>query len=288
MAVAAVGVPVLAAGLLQALRAHDSRRAEDAWRALEGAAEAAPDGFDPAMVADLPAPARRYFLHAIAPGTPLRSVVEIEMTGQLSLGTKEAPDYMPMRARQILAGTRGFVWLLDAGAGPMRISGSDGYLPPEAWTRFWLLKFAPVAQAGGGDDFARSAAGRAIAESVFWAPAALLPGPGVAWEPLDEHTARARVSHGGEAHMLDVTVDPEGRPRSVLIQRWSRENPEREWRLQPFGGTAEGTLLVDGYRLAARVEGGNWFGTERYFPFYRVAVTRIGFPEPRPRRAGSA
>ena len=71
IAALAVGALVLAAGVLQALRARDTWRAERAWRALEAAAEAAPDRFDPAMVAGLPAPARRYSLYAIAPGTPL-------------------------------------------------------------------------------------------------------------------------------------------------------------------------------------------------------------------------
>ncbi|MCO5081387.1 MAG: hypothetical protein M9955_06975 [Rhizobiaceae bacterium] len=211
------------------------------------------------------------------------TAVYIEMTGELSLGTKATPNYMPMRARQIVAGARGFIWLLHAGSGPMRFSGSDGYFDGIGWTRFWLLNLFPVARVSGRGDVARSAAGRAIAESVFWAPATLLPEHGVQWEPVDGDTVRARVSHGGHEHLLDLTVAEDGRPLSVLIQRWTRENPQREWRLQPFGGKIEEIAEVDGYRLATRVEGGNWFGTEDYFAFYRARATRIqNLPNARP------
>lgn len=52
-----------------------------------------------------------------------------------------------------------------------------------------------------------------------------------------------------------------------------RENPERRWQLQPFGGTLSGFRDVQGYRIATRIEGGNWFGTPAYFPFYRARVS---------------
>jgi hypothetical protein len=262
---------------LQVLRLHDVHRAKNAWRSLARTVPPDAPRFDPAMVAGVPEPARRFFLFAIAPGATLHAAVELETAGELSLGNKQAPNYMPMRARQILAGPRGFVWMLKAGSGLMRMAGSDGYFDGEAWTRFWLLNVFPVARASGATDFARSAAGRAVAESVFWAPAALLPQAGVVWEAVNKDTARAHVPHGSNVHTVDVTVSADGRPASVLLQRWSRENPERAWRLQPFGGTIEEIIEVDGYRLAARVEGGNWFGTERYFPFYRSRVTRLRF-----------
>ena len=69
------------------------------------------------MVADLPEPARRYFSYAIKPGTPLMPVVEIRMTGQFSLGSKEDPRYRPMEARQILAAPEGFVWKMRTRGG---------------------------------------------------------------------------------------------------------------------------------------------------------------------------
>src|SRR4051794_5395065 len=78
------------------------------------------------MVAELPAPAQRYFLRAIASGVPLRMVAELEMTGEIGLGTKVNPAYRPMYAREIIAPPHGFVWLPTIGTGLARITGSDG------------------------------------------------------------------------------------------------------------------------------------------------------------------
>ncbi|HEY8614909.1 DUF6544 family protein [Phenylobacterium sp.] len=269
-----VVVLTVAAVCLQVLRRGDRRADERAAAVLMHSAALAPQTFDPAMVADLPEPARRYFAYAIQPGTPLRMVAEVEMTGELGLGSRERANYLPMTGRQVLR-LDGFVWQVRAGAAAMWVSGSDGYVDAEGWTRFWLYDAIPVARAGGGDDFARSAAGRAVAESLFWTPAALLPSPKVRWEAVSVDTSRAIVSLAGHEHHVELTVAADGRPLSVSLMRWSRENPEKRWRLQPFGGTIRSMMEVDGYRVAEAVEGGNWFGAPDYFPFYRARVTRI-------------
>jgi len=131
------------------------------------------------MVNDLPDPARRYFLFTIEPGTPLYTVAEIKMNGEIGLGSKEKPNYMPMEAEQILAPPYGLVWKPNVGSGFMKMSGSDGYLNDKAWTRFWLLQTIPIVRAGGTPDYIKSSFGRVVAEAVFWAPAALLPQNGV-------------------------------------------------------------------------------------------------------------
>lgn len=236
-----------------------------------------PAAFDPAMVAGLPEPARRFLSFAIRPGTPLVTVARIAMTGKFSLGTKEAPDYLPMRANQILAAPHGFLWDMRAGKGAMRVSGSDS----GNWTRFWLYDLAPVARTGGSDDHARSAFGRYVAEAVFWTPAALLPGDNVVWEAVDENTARVTVTRDGAQQAVEVTVDAEGRPLSVSLARWTDANPDKQFRLQPFGGTLSEFRAFDGYMLPTHVEAGNFFGTGDYFPFFIAEVEDISFPRQR-------
>jgi hypothetical protein len=49
-------------------------------------AAATAETFDPAAIMGLPGPARRWLGHAIAPGTPLWSSVELTMHGQIKLG----------------------------------------------------------------------------------------------------------------------------------------------------------------------------------------------------------
>jgi hypothetical protein len=77
---------------------------------------------------------------------------------------------------------------------------------------------------------------------------------------------------------VDVTVGAERRPVQVVFQRWSDANPEKVHRLQPFGGFLSDFRKVGGYRLPFRVEAGNMFGTDDYFPFFLAEVTDIRFP----------
>ncbi len=236
-----------------------------------------PPRFSAQMVVELPEPARRFFTFAIAEGTPLLTVAEIEMRGQFSLGNKEAPNYMEMQAQQVLAAPHGFVWQMRGGNVSMRVSGSDS----GRWTRFWLAGLIPVARFGGTTDHARSAFGRYVSEAIFWTPAAVLPGPGVTWDAVDENTARLIMRHAGMEQSVEVHVDAQGRPDRIVFPRWSDANPSREFREQPFGGVVSGFKDFGGYRLPTHVEAGNFFGSDAYFPFFIAEVTAVRFPAAR-------
>ncbi|MTJ03739.1 MAG: hypothetical protein FH759_03450 [Sediminimonas qiaohouensis] len=268
----AIVLAVVLAGLIW-LALYDKRADAAEWRRLAALQPEDPRRFSDTMVAQLPEPARRYFGYTIAPGTPLLPVVQIDMTGRFSLGTKDDPRYQPMQARQILAAPEGFVWSMRT-LGGLPLSGSD----TGRWTRFRMFWLIPVARMGGTSDHERSAFGRYVTEAAFWSPAALLPGPGITWAPVDGDTARVTVSHAALTQSVDITVDTEGRPVQVAFQRWSNANPQKVHRLQPFGGYLSDFRKVGGYRLAHRVEAGNMFGTDDYFPFFVADISAIRFP----------
>jgi hypothetical protein len=137
-----------------------------------------------------------------------------------------------------------------------------------------------VARDGGHQDHARSAFGRYVAEAVFWTPAALLPGPGVTWAAVDADTARVTVTLGAFTQSVDVAVDVDGRPNQVSFLRWTNANPEKVFRLQPFGGLLSDFRHVDGFMLPFQAEAGNHIGTEDWFPFFKATITDIRFPAP--------
>ncbi len=236
---------------------------------------ASPERFDPSLLEGLPEPARRYFRYTIQPGTPLYTVARLSMNGKFGMGNRESPDYMDMQAVQMLAMPEGFIWKMSASRGPLHISGSD----TEQWTRFWLMGLLPVARMGGDPDHTRSAFGRYVAEAVFWTPAALLPGQGVIWELVDVNTARVIVHHEGMEQAVDIVVADDGRPLQVSFDRWSNANPDKVHRLQPFGGYPSEFREFEGFVLPTRVEAGNLFATEAYFPFFIAEIESVEFPK---------
>ena len=260
---------------LIALRLWDERVERVEWARLAASQPPNPAQYDPVMVADLPEPVQRFFNFAIKPGTPLLTVAEIDMGGEFSLGTRDAPNYQLMNAKQILAAPTGFVWKVKM-PGVVSVSGAD----TGSWTRFRILGLIPVARMGGETNHARAAYGRYVAEAVFWTPAALLPKPGVVWEALHQDTARVTVTHNGLSQAVDIKVDAEGRPLVVHFMRWSNANPDKKHRLQPFGGQMSDFREVQGFRIPFNVEAGNMFGTDEHFVFFKATVTAVRFLAP--------
>ncbi|ALS98696.1 DUF6544 family protein [Lacimicrobium alkaliphilum] len=266
---------ILAALALFIWRGCDHRADARAISRLVADQPDAPAHFDASMIAALPETARRYFLYTIEPGTPLYTVASISMTGRFGMGVKAKPDYLDMHAHQTLSVPAGFVWKMQARRGWLRLSGSDSH----KWTRFWLMGLLPVARMNSDINHKRSAFGRYVAEAVFWAPASVLPGPGILWEQPDKDCARLTVSYQGLSQSVDITVAADGRPTQVSFERWSNANPDKKYRLQPFGGYLSEFRIFAGFRLPTHVEAGNQFGTEQYFPFFVADINDIRFPE---------
>ncbi len=277
-----IGASAAAIGLAGlGLRAADTRADRALWRRLAATAPAEPTTFDPALADALPEPARRFFRQAFEPGTPLRRVAELEMSGVIDFGTLQRPAPRPMQARRILAPPHGFVWQVSAwGLPPM--TGTDALSLEESWSRFRLAGLLPVGRASGDDDHRRSSFGRMVGEGVFWTPAAFLPGGGsdwdeIVWSAIDADTARVRVRQGDFSQSADLTVDPQGRPIRIVFPRWSNANAARRHRLQPFGGDLSDSRAFDGICVPTRLIGGNHYGTPLYHPFFHARISAVRF-----------
>ena len=257
---------------------RDRAQAARVWAALEGAREADPQHYDRAMVANLPEVAQRYFTRAITPGTPLHRVVRLEMAGSFIMNGNE----MPMTARQILAPPgQGFVWQAEVGTGLMHFAGSDGFHAPpggavDSWTKFWLRGLIPLARMGGTEDHARAAATRVLLESI-WAPASLLPQFGAEWVQTGPDSAEVRFACAQEIEPMQITLDAQGNPLEVWALRWTDANPERQHRLQPFGGRMLDMTRHQGFLIPSQVELGNMWGTPEYAPFFLATITSAEF-----------
>ena len=266
-----------AAALGHASCRRGMKAAETAYRALAAPAAAPEHRFDPKQVAHLPEIARRYFAHAVAPGTPLYTGAEVEMEGLFLLGDKARPQVYAMTARQVLSASGAFVWIPELRSGAMRIRGSDGLVGGEAWTRFWLQGLVPVANVDSSPDTVRSARFRAAAEAALWIPTTLLPASGAEWSQTGPDRARVVIRRFEPAIALDLTLSADGAVRAFTGQRWSNANRDSVFREQPFGGTVSGEGRFQGLTVPTRISAGNHFGTPDYLPFFQARVTKARY-----------
>jgi hypothetical protein len=257
---------VVALMTLVIMRRRDDIKVDSIWQSLE--APSTHQVFTEDMVSDLPAPARRYLLHAIRPGTQIASSVSIEMTGTMRL--KPEQEWMPMKARQILAPPKGFVWQAEVGAGLRRFSGGDHYANGSGRVRFWLWGVIPLVEQEG-PNVSRAALGRLVCETI-WLPSSLLPQRGVKWESLGDNSARVTMKIGEETVALNLFIEPDGRLHEIRILRWGDRTEDGSFGYIPFGGQMPEERNFGGYTIPSKVSVGWWIGTDRYFEFFRAQI----------------
>lgn len=275
--VGAVAVLGGAAAIGFAMQRHAMAEAERAYSSIASGAAPPAGHFDPQQIGGLPEIAQRYFRHAIAPGTPLYSSAELTMGGSFLLGDRRSFQTYRMRARQVLGRPGRFVWIPSLASGMMTITGSDGLFEGRAWTRFWLLGLIPVANEQTSPDLVRSAHFRAAVETAIWLPPSLLPGNGVEWEQLDADRARVTFRRVDPAISIVLTLDAAGAVKEVVGQRWSNANPQKKFRLQPFGGVMLAESTFGGLTVPSRMAVGNHFGTPDYLPFFQARILTLRY-----------
>jgi hypothetical protein len=216
------------------------------WAALAVPTPSAP-AFEPRAVRTLPEPVRRWLIHSIAPGTPLRRRVELAQHGRIRIGSWRA-----FTARQVTAGLEGYVWACATRVFGVPVYGYDRLTAGGASMVHRALGRIPLVNETG-PDLVRSAAGRLVSEMI-WTPGVALD-PTVAWTPVDEHTATAVVPFAGENYEVSVAVAPEGVPRKVIMQRWARVD-RGPYQLRRFGAEVHGEATFAGFTVPRKVTAG--------------------------------
>jgi hypothetical protein len=228
-----------------------------------------PAPFDPATVAGLPEPVRRYLTHAIAPGTPLWQSVEVSMVGHIKIGA-----WRPFTATQVVAPRLGYIWAASARLFGIPVIGYDRLSGGTGEMRWRLLGLVPVVSTDG-PDMVRSAAGR-LASEIALIPTAFRGATWTGGESPD--TAVASWGAGEEQERVELHLGPAGQLRSVLMQRWG--NPDgRPFGRYPFGVTVDGERTEAGVTLPAAVRAGWWRGTDRQDAgeFFRARMIKATF-----------
>ena len=267
---AAVLVGLGAIGGLVGLNIADARHVQRIWQSLE---DTPPTGqvFSEAMVDDLPEPARRYFRHAIRPGTPLASKVRLAQTGSLRIGD----DWAPFSAEEIMARPGGFAWRVSARIRGLPVTGSDYYADTVGRMRMALLGLVPVVNESG-PDLGRSAIGRLVGE-YMWLPSAWLPQAGAVVEPVDDERFAATANVDGERTRVVLRVGDDGRLTEGTFQRYGNITEDKHYQYIPFGGPDDEEGTFGGYTIPTSIRAGWWYGTERYQEAFRFRITGATF-----------
>jgi hypothetical protein len=234
--------------------------------------------FSPDKLSHLPAAAKRYLEHAIAPGTKIASAVRLKMHGEIKL-----KKWIPFTAEQVICWEHGLIWSATAWMNGLPIVGSDRIIDGIGAMQWKLLGLFPVMTASGAD-ITRSSVGRLQSESVCL-PSVFCSND-VSWtstesSELDSNLHSSFVVQGERAE-LDFTIvgkaspleNRTGRLKTFKLPRWG--NPDgAEFRYVDFGGILEEEGTFCGYTIPTRLRIGWYFGTERFESegeFFRATI----------------
>jgi hypothetical protein len=224
-----------------------------------------PDRFDPALVAEMEEPVRRYFAHAIEASAPLAPHVRLRMTGRIKVGR-----WLAFTAEQDVDG-RSFMWRAAAGLGrfkPLHVvdSYADGRGAMEGRLAGRVRLFRAADQ-----DTTRSAAGRTALESIAFAPTAVLPQRGVVWSAEGRNILNARFDLPPEQPAVRIWIDEDGAIRRFGAQRWGNAG-RGPYDYIPCGAEVHEERRFEGVAIPSRFTVGWWFDTPRWAPFFEARI----------------
>ena len=216
----ALAVPALGLAIARQLAHRQLRR--DVAALFARTADRSVQHYHEAQLAGLPAPVQRYFRHVLPEGQSYLRGLRLRHGGQFKTDLKK--DWMAIEGEQyITAEPAGFIW-----EGTTRwFVARDAYEAGRGSLRVRLLGAMPVVN-GSGPHYDEGELLRWLAEST-WLPTALLPGAGIAWEAVDEHSARLTFTQGGQSVTCLMHFNERDEIAECESPRYFGETTRRPW-----------------------------------------------------------
>ena len=224
---------------------------------------------------NLPTPVQHYLRAVLMPGQKAVTALDMEQTGTINV-SEATEKWKPFKASQRVVTHRpGFGWNARIAMIPgVPVFVQDAYVAEEGILRVSLFGLFTKANLRDRGELARGELMRFLAEAA-WYPTMLLPGHGVTWSPVDEHSARATLQDGDlsvsllfhfDSENLIDTVRAEARGRSVGVGAVSMPWQCRLWNY----------AVRDGMRVPLEGEAA-WVTSEGVKTYWRGKITRLRY-----------
>lgn len=231
--------------------------------------------YDARVIADLPAPVRRYFERVLTDGQPMIRSVDLALSGMFNMSL-DAPRWRPFTSTQrVIANRPGFVWngriAMFPGV-PVRVH--DAYVAGTGVLAPALFGLFSLGTVRGEGEIARGELMRWLAESV-WYPTALLPGQGVTWQPVDDASAQATLAEGSITLTMLFRFGEDGLVSGIRIEAGAALVGS-ETVMMPWEGRFRDYRLQDGMTVPFYGEVA-WITPQGERPYFRGTVRRVAY-----------
>jgi hypothetical protein len=224
-----------------------------------------------AMLADLPAPVRRYLTHTGVVGKTIPRTVRLAYTGRIRQGSERA--WMPLAAAQYYTVTPpGFIWIATvriAGLPVMRVR--DAYRNGRGAMLVKAGSLITVVDAAG-PQMDQGAMMRYLNE-MTWFPAAFL-GESVRWKAIDDRSAEVTFTDHGRSITATMYFDADGRFVNFVGRRYRAV--DSGYTLETWSTPNTGYGVFEGLRLPVSGKG-VWNLAEGDQVYIELTLTRLEY-----------
>jgi hypothetical protein len=215
----------------------------------------------------LPEPVQRWLRWAGIAGKPYPGTVRLRQRGEFWLNG----SWQPFRADQYFSiEPPGFVWQVSVQvASLLPMFGRDRWTDGDCSLQMRILGVVPVTNSSG-QKLAQGAMLRWLGE-IIWFPQAAIA-PAIGWERLDDNSARATITAGGQTGSATFVFDAEGRPIEYRADRFN----DSKKRVVPFVNINREYGSFHGVRIPTAGEA-LWKYETGDFPYIRWEITQVSF-----------
>lgn len=226
-------------------------------------------------LAGLPAPAARYLRAVLTDGQPMIAAARARHSGTFNMNER-GDSWRPFRSDQLVVVRRpGFDWDARIAMLPgVHVRVHDAYVAGEGVLYASVFGLLPVMDVTGGPGVAEGELMRFLAEAP-WYPTVLLPSQGVAWEAVDDRSARATLRDGGVTVTLLFTFGADGLVETARSETRGRVVGEQVVPT-PWQGRVWNYVARDGMRVPLEGEVA-WILPEGPRPYWRGRMDRIEY-----------
>jgi hypothetical protein len=221
---------------------------------------------------ELPEPVRRYLRYAIREGASDIRTARLKHDGLFR--TTPEQRWFPIEGEQYFTVARpGFVWNASIRPAPfLWIEARDRLVSGRGNMLVELVSTFPIADAVGAE-IDQGSRLRWLAECA-WFPYAFV-GDDVQWEPIDAHSARARLRGDGLPVSALVEIDDDGKLTELRADRY-RDVGGGKAVLTPWTGRYSDYREFNGFRVPSSVEV-TWELEKEPFSYVRFRVTVLEY-----------
>ena len=271
-----LGGVLLAAGIVLLLGSlHWQRDSGEVASRLREQGSRAAGAFSHGDLDGLPTPVANYFRQTLREGQPFIRIAELRQEGEFRVGTEES-SWRPFRATHIaVADPPGFMWdarILMVPLLPVHVR--DAYVGCAGSMHGEILAVYPLIDEKDKPELDSGALQRYLAETV-WFPTALLPSQGVAWEGIDDRTARATLTNSRTTVSLEFRFNDVGEIIGSFATGRFRE-VDGSYIATPWGGTYWGYEEREGMRIPLEGEV-EWHLPDRTLPYWRGRIVEARY-----------